>query len=255
MSLAFDRVADEYDETRGGEERGLRYATFLEPHFSSQGRTLEVGIGTGIVARPLRERGREIVGVDLSVPMLRRALGRVGARVAQADAQRLPVADASVDDAYSVWVLHVVSDVSQVLAEVARVLRPGGRYLIVPSSPGPPDGMDDAVRELVSDMHEVLRGRSRSDDPDRVERLADLAPAAGLRLVDVVEGQSEFAETPSAIAANIERRTYSVLWDLEPARWEQVVRPVIAALRALPDPDLPRARFAREQVIVLERPA
>jgi len=50
MSLSFDRVADEYDATRGGEERGEHVAADLEPWLSGGGPVLEAGAGTGVVA-------------------------------------------------------------------------------------------------------------------------------------------------------------------------------------------------------------
>src|SRR5689334_11954047 len=96
-SLSFDRVADQYDESRGGTARGERMAADLAPWFAP-GAVLEVGVGTGIVAGGLRKHGVPVLGVDLSAEMLRRAVDRLGPVVARADATALPVASGSIDN-------------------------------------------------------------------------------------------------------------------------------------------------------------
>ena len=93
-------------------------------------------------------------------------------------APRLPFADGSFDQAYSVWVLHVVGDVAAVLREVGRVLRPGGRYVVVPAiGDNPSDPIGAAIRTM-----------QRGLDPqgirkDNEERLRALGPEAGLRVL------------------------------------------------------------------------
>ena len=62
-----------------------------------------------------------------------------------------------------------------------------------------------------------------------------------------------YPESPHEQVARIEQRTFSSLWDVDPATWETLVEPTIAALRALPDPDLPRQRSLRQDVDVFTR--
>jgi SAM-dependent methyltransferase len=249
-SLSFDRIADRYDETRGGLERGRRCADAVEPLFAYQGRTLELGVGTGAVAVALRGRGREVVGVDVSEPMLRRAQERLGPRVALADVQRLPVATASVDDAYACWVLHLVSDVSATLAEVRRVLRPGGRVVVVTTRPtNPRSDVDRVMTEIDLALH---AGGARQDDPARLESLAvDLGFV--VRPGGVV-GSDEQTLSPREQADRLEQRIYSFTWDIDDRTWQRIVVPGIAALRALPDADRPRGEVSPQPVVVLERP-
>jgi SAM-dependent methyltransferase len=76
----------------------------------------------------LRGTGRAVVGVDISQDQLR--LARAREVVATADASRLPFRDGSFDDVACIWVHGDLDDFPQVLAEVARVLRPGGRLLL-----------------------------------------------------------------------------------------------------------------------------
>src|SRR5262245_8586824 len=232
-SIVFDRIANDYDETGGGESRARTVAVRLAERLPRRRPILEVGVGTGIVARAVSDHGFEVVGVDLSMPMLRKAHERLGARVANADALRLPIASGSTPAAYAVWVLHLVADVPTALAEIARVLAPGGTLLVVPSTPLD-SGAD--VTELSRSLIDRLRVPL-----DRPQRLAELAAPSGLDLVvdEVVTGEP-YAVTPNGNADRIERRVFSALWDVDDGTWESTVVPVIVALRALPDPDRPR---------------
>jgi SAM-dependent methyltransferase len=171
MSISFERIADRYDETRGGEERGEQLAELLQPHFSARGRTLEVGVGTGLVALALQRAGRQVVGVDLAPAMLRRARQRIGNRVVVGDAAQLPFLDGSFADAYAVWVLHVVADQPALFREAVRVLRPGGRLLVVVGWPEA-----DEINQVVLDLADRFDpGRNARDDPDRLRGAAESA--------------------------------------------------------------------------------
>jgi SAM-dependent methyltransferase len=115
---------------------------------------LEVGCGSAPCARWLRRAGADVVALDLSAGMLARAaeLNRATGTVLpllQADAGALPLAAASFDVVCSAFGgLPFVADVEGALAEVARVLRPGGRVVAsvnhpfrwpLPDSPDPED--------------------------------------------------------------------------------------------------------------------
>lgn len=96
------------------------------------GRVLLAGVGTGLDLPHLPPQ-HHYVGLDLNHAMLRRALPRVGAvdfLPLQGDAQRLPFADDSFDSAVLHLILAVVPEPADCFAEVARVLKPGGRLLV-----------------------------------------------------------------------------------------------------------------------------
>jgi ubiquinone/menaquinone biosynthesis C-methylase UbiE len=96
------------------------------------GRVLLAGVGTGLDLPHLPAQHR-YVGIDLTHAMLRRALPRAGAvrfLPVQGDAQRLPFASDSFDHAVLHLILAVVPEPPLCLAEVARVVRPGGRILV-----------------------------------------------------------------------------------------------------------------------------
>lgn len=120
-----------YDRMTGPAERrllGKLRARILE---DLQGRVLEIGIGTG-ASLPYYPSSVELVGIEPDPYMMRRAEKRRAALARQhielrlASAERLPFADASFDHVVGVLVLCTVPDQSLALAEVRRVLKPGG---------------------------------------------------------------------------------------------------------------------------------
>jgi SAM-dependent methyltransferase len=157
-SVAFDRAAEYYDATRRvSEGHLLNTVRLIADEVSSLGRTLEVGVGTGLLALPLHERGIPVSGLDLSEPMLRQLVRKAGGRapfpIVRGDATRMPYTDAAFGGVYLRWVLHLISDWRGVLRESARVVRPGGRILVTLGSYGGP-------RDIVLERFEALTQRS-----------------------------------------------------------------------------------------------
>ena len=248
LSLSFERIADRYDGTRGGEQRGRRTAGSLAPLLNPAYPVVEVGIGTGVVALGLRELGFTAVGVDLSPAMAQRARRRLGPVVAIADAAQLPVADAAIQQVVSVWLLHLVADRAAVLAEVARALRPGGRYLV--SSARVRIRPEDEIERLVFNMRDQLDPGWRNDE----RQILDAAPSAGFTVVDQrPAAPDEVAQSPAEVAGSIEAKTWSTLWNLTDEQWRTVVAPTVAALRALPEAHVQRRFHSPQRIIVLQR--
>lgn len=96
-------------------------------------RVADVGCGTGRLLRILTSNGAKAVGLDADPAMLTLAAARGPA--ARADAHQLPLADASMDAAITVATLEFTADPAQVLAEMARVTRPGGRLVAAVLNP------------------------------------------------------------------------------------------------------------------------
>lgn len=101
---------------------------------AARGRTLELGAGTGLNLEHYTDAVSELVLTEPFGPMARRLRERVGnsgrsAEVVEAPAERLPFADDDFDTVVSTLVLCTVDDVPATLAEIARVLRPGGQLL------------------------------------------------------------------------------------------------------------------------------
>lgn len=117
------------------EEAGLRERR-RELIAGASGRTLELGAGTGLNLEHYPDAVTELTLTEPFGPMARRlrervAVGGRSARVIEAPAERLPIDDDSIDTVVVTLVLCTVGDVNAALAEIARVLRPGGRMLFL----------------------------------------------------------------------------------------------------------------------------
>jgi SAM-dependent methyltransferase len=152
----WDREAGEYLSEHGAFLGGDRFLwgpeglDEAEAHLLGEltgRRVLEVGCGAAQCGAWLAARGALVVALDLSASMLAAAPPGPGLCPIQADARHLPLAAASVDLACSAYgALPFVADLGAVFAEVARVLRPGGRWVFsvthpirwaFPDDPGP----------------------------------------------------------------------------------------------------------------------
>ncbi len=129
----YDRFAATYEAHRDGHGRYHDWLDAREVEFAAPavaGReVLEVGCGTGLLLRAFARLARRAVGVDLSPKMLEAARAR-GLEVVEGSATALPFAGASFDLAVSFKTLPHVPDLAQALAEMARVVRPGGLLIV-----------------------------------------------------------------------------------------------------------------------------
>jgi ubiquinone/menaquinone biosynthesis C-methylase UbiE len=237
-SVVFDRVAHDYDATRGGDKRGEAVAVAAAPLLPADP-ILEIGVGTGLVAGALTRAGRQVIGVDLSVPMLQYAAGRIPGRIAVADAQRLPLADGAVSSVLFVHVLHLVQDTTATLAEAGRVLAPGGR-IVASVSQDTYEAPEDVEQVLIAMAQRV--GRQLDGRQDQTTQVLAAAARAGLRQVDETSYTAWYRQgTPTRTIERIQTRSWSWMWELPDEIYDPAAADAIAALRALPDQDRPRA--------------
>jgi ubiquinone/menaquinone biosynthesis C-methylase UbiE len=127
----YDEFSKRYDDQRGGRVAGGYHdlvddleLDFLERHAAGKS-ILEVGCGTGLLLARMAAFASHACGVDLSEGMLEHARSR-GLDVTHASATELPFDEARFDVACSFKVLAHVPEVRKALAEMARVVRPGG---------------------------------------------------------------------------------------------------------------------------------
>lgn len=112
------------------------------------GHVLDVATGTGLVAAELLRRGFQVTGVDQSPDMLAVARRRFGNRVelVHASAEALPLESESFDHLTFTYLLRYVADPRAILAELVRVVRPGG--VVASLEFGVPDGLPRPPWEL-----------------------------------------------------------------------------------------------------------
>jgi ubiquinone/menaquinone biosynthesis C-methylase UbiE len=193
-SINFDRAAGFYDATRklpDNTGEAITQALLREIRAAGADRVLEVGIGTGRIARPLMREGVRMVGVDISREMmgqLREQLttGHTTPDLILGDATALPLAAGSFQAAMVVHVLHLVSSVEQTLGEIRRVLAPEGVLLHQTRMPTAEtervwDDSHDEWGRLLGERGFVRR--PRHDQVMIREKIAE--SGASLRLVDV----------------------------------------------------------------------
>lgn len=227
--LDYDTEAAVYDATRGGEPRARAAAHAVLGLLPDGARTvLDVACGTGLVGAQLSRPGRRVWGADLSPGMLRTAAGRLGGAVVRADGRRLPFADGSLDAVVAIWLLHLLDDAAPVVAEAARVLRPGGVFVTTVDKQAAHDVGSD-VDAVLADLPPV----AATDAAPLVTRHAGdhgLLPAGGGGFRGHGQGRS-----PRAAAGDLRRGRYRSATTADPLAEQLATR-----LEALPDPD--RAR-------------
>jgi SAM-dependent methyltransferase len=248
----YDDVAACYDASRGGELRGDNFASELDRRLpTGSGPVLEVGVGTGVVALGLARRGRAVIGVDVSAAMLTRARARLGPVLVRGDSRSLPLGDDSVSSAVSVWVVHAVVPPQAMFSEVARVLRPGGCYLVCPTNRTPPGAVIEPILGAMFERAEEMNPTWRRHEVG-VDDILGWGEDAGF------SGRVESLQPRSwvtSVAEQVQRihdRVWPALWGLDEDTYHAIVRPALDALASLPAG--PIEQRADADVVVLTLP-
>jgi malonyl-CoA O-methyltransferase len=164
---AFERCADQYDEVAVLQrEIGNRMLERLELVRLAPRAVLDLGCGTGLASAALLHRypKAQIIALDFAHPMLLRARRR-GTWLRRphclcADAERLPLADGSLDLIYSNATLQWCNDLEATFRELLRVLTPGGLLMFTTFGP-------DTLKELRTAW-------SQADDHNHVSAFPDM---------------------------------------------------------------------------------
>lgn len=177
VSAMFDDVAKGYDRTRailwfGQMGRWGRITTDCLDLGPGK-RVLDVACGTGTSSRWLAGSGAKVVGCDFSPAMLARARTRApGIELVLGDALKLPFESGSFDAATISFGLRNVADVPLALAEMRRVVRPGGRLAVCEFS-HPPGRAGRAAADFYLRRVGPLIARLVSSNPEAYVYLAD----------------------------------------------------------------------------------
>ncbi len=173
QSIVFDRAVEYYDRTRAlPAEVQAAVTALLADRLQGRGRVLELGVGTGRMALPLHDRGFELVGVDLSEPMMRKLIENAGGTMPfpllRADALAIPLPDAALGGTFVCHVLHLIPRWRDAVAELARVVRPGGLLLV--DLGGAPTSVGREVGDAFNRFGELERPRPGCTDADALDR-------------------------------------------------------------------------------------
>ncbi len=216
-------LADFHTRRPGAVEAVLTRATagdhtpyrWLARAISGPARTvLDLACGSGAMSRELAVGGRQVIGLDISAAELALAASRGPGPWIQGDVRRLPVQDSCVDAVTASLGLVVVPQLDQVLAEVVRVLRPGGVLAaIAPALRG------IAPRDLRVLGRVTARLRTKPQFPGALE-LAGFTRAlteAGLHRVEDARQRYAFTVSSRADAETVMSALY-----LPDTRWSRV---------------------------------
>src|SRR3954454_23711317 len=147
----FDDTAEWYDTIIGmlsfGSGNRYRFQELERAGLNAQTKLLDCATGTGVVSRAALRVTKHVIGLDPSIGML--TAGRRVARFdqVQARAESLPFADASFDLLTVGYAMRHFADLRATFAEYRRVLRPGGKVLIIEITP-PPSTIGRAMLSL-----------------------------------------------------------------------------------------------------------
>ncbi len=153
------------------------FRSLWRPPFAGA-RYLDVGCGAATYTRWLAEQGVDPLGVDYSLPTLRKARARTPPSIflCAGDATRLPFRSASFDGILCFGLLQAVSDSARVAGELARVVRPGGDLWIDALNRG-------AIASQIERTRLRLRGKGMHLRYEHASRLASVLAAAGFESV------------------------------------------------------------------------
>jgi ubiquinone/menaquinone biosynthesis C-methylase UbiE len=214
-SRSFDRAVSYYDRTRGlPAETAAELNGVLLAALTGREPCLEIGVGTGRIALPLQAAGVAMVGADLSLAMMselvRKAGGRAPFPLAQADATRLPFADGRFGSAMASHVLHLIPDWRAALAELRRVLRPGGRVIVSERA-----GHEGSLRHAVTRRFRAEAGRPARDVGVRASSSVTRAfRQLGAHDELLPEVTVERTDTLDAILSQLDAGQWSWTWSL-----------------------------------------
>ncbi|MEM6724546.1 MAG: methyltransferase domain-containing protein, partial [Bacteroidota bacterium] len=131
MEERYDHIGKGYNDTRKADPYLLsRMEVLLD--LKKDGHYLDIGSGTGNYTIALNNKGYSFTGIEPAVTMIEKAKGASKSIIwKRASAEAIPLTDAAVDGVMAIFTIHHWANLSKGFLEVARVLKPGGRLLIL----------------------------------------------------------------------------------------------------------------------------
>ncbi|MGR3272123.1 methyltransferase domain-containing protein [Thalassococcus profundi] len=191
VKSSYARWAPIYDRTFGAVTRSGRRRAVDYINRKGGPKVLEVGVGTGLSLQRYAPH-LEVWGIDFSHEMLAKAKRKVSeqalthvAGLQQMDARELDFPDASFDTVAAMHIVSVVPEPERVLAEMARVCKPGGE-IVITNHFASEDGVMARIEKLTApfaDMlgwHSDFRIETVLDTPDTTVAQQDKLPPLGM---------------------------------------------------------------------------
>jgi SAM-dependent methyltransferase len=212
-SVSFDRAAERYDETRRLTAEASRATVeLLGSELRGRQLCLEIGVGTGLISLPLHDAGVRMVGLDLSEAMLRKLVDKAGGRATfplfRGDATRLPFRDAVFGGAVARHVLHLIPRWQAAVAELVRVVRPGGVLLLNIGTEG---GLWEELQGRLESAAGPGSGRVGLKAADH-ESLDETLGRLGARFRELPPIWEQSDSTPARFFEEAEGRVFSWTW-------------------------------------------
>lgn len=255
-SINFNRAAAFYDATRKLRDDiadQITHALLAEIRAVGADRVLEVGIGTGRMARPLMREGVQMVGVDISTEMMGQLVAQMTPEhtppdLLLGDATALPFRDGSFGAAMVVHVLHLVKSVEDTVHEIKRVLAPGGALLQQTRHP------DEETERAWREHDELWDGICAAHGYERRRRpsLADTARILLESGASLTVTELAAQEDPSSVEIELDHirtRRHSWMWEIPDAILDESMGECEAWLRERAGPD---GRFVDRATYVIE---
>jgi len=229
-SLSFDRAAGFYDQTRAFPAGMSEHvAAVVVEWLGAHSNVLEIGVGTGRIAKPLLAAGLSITGIDLSRNMMNRLRETLGDLPAPAllngDITQLPFASESFDAVIGVHILHLVGGWQQAIDEAMRVMKAGGSLLLGRNAYRPNE--TQTIRTQLGDLMEtygVKRSTMGVREDDVEQELLRRGAHMETRETPVVITKGSIAEEIDSIA----NRVWSSTWAIP----DNLIGEIVAQLKA-----------------------
>jgi len=236
VDTAYHGDPRKYDRTRGlppAVQEAIVVA--LADALPAGARVLDLGAGSGRFALPLAAQGFRVVAADLSAAMLahlraKQPAGAIFPAPVQADACRLPFRGAAFPAAFSVHTLHLVADLNAAVAEIARVVQPGGVFALgyIDHDPAAPIGWTlHAWREALARRGYDLSRPMWRDYTEVAALLARRFGAPHTRVAARWPGQI----SPAAALQSVSERLFTPYWGLPDDKHAAVVAELRRAAR------------------------